>query len=33
MQHRRIDEGRTTGIVEAVLWNNLNSNTQQDLSK
>jgi len=33
LRHRRIDEGRTTGFVEAVLWNNLNFNEQQGSSK
>tara|TARA_B100001113_G_scaffold256484_1_gene211760 strand:+ start:485 stop:586 length:102 start_codon:yes stop_codon:yes gene_type:complete len=33
MRHRRIDEGRITGIVEAVLWNKLNYNEQLDSSK
>jgi|TARA_Y100000766_G_C18380277_1_gene353103 hypothetical protein len=28
MHHRRIHEGRTTGIVEAVFWNNQNFNEQ-----
>tara|TARA_B100000035_G_scaffold210318_1_gene180042 strand:+ start:465 stop:566 length:102 start_codon:yes stop_codon:yes gene_type:complete len=33
LQHRRIHEGRTTGVDEAVLWNNLNFNEQHDSLK
>ena len=33
LQHRRIHEGRITGVVEAVLWNNQNFNERQDSSK